>query len=267
MNIEEYISSGKLELYVAGLLSEEENMQIHTDAAQYPELKKEIEAIEASILVLSKSAASNYSTKENYPLIKSTINSIENTKVRKLPKKKNRRTSSYLGWAASVILTAGILWVYNENRNLKSKIEVVSQEKIDLENQIENANNSLTETEGLLQTIRDKNINVIALGGQAVSPTSFAKAYWNKENKKVHIDAQGLPTPPKGMVYQVWSLKLDPLTPTSIGLLDNFEEDANKIFALTNENESEAFGITLEPEGGSESPNLEQLYTLGTTAP
>ena len=32
---------------------------------------------------------------------------------------------------------------------------------------------------------------------------------------------------------------------------------------LENANESEAFGITLEPEGGSETPTLEQLYTLG----
>ncbi|MEL6919223.1 MAG: anti-sigma factor, partial [Bacteroidota bacterium] len=38
----------------------------------------------------------------------------------------------------------------------------------------------------------------------------------------------------------------------------------NKIFAVTNLNESEAFGITLEPAGGSESPTLEQLYALGT---
>ncbi|WP_368662289.1 anti-sigma factor domain-containing protein [Zobellia laminariae] len=68
------------------------------------------------------------------------------------------------------------------------------------------------------------------------------------------------------MVYQVWSLKLDPLTPTSMGLLKDFTEDENKIFTLDNPNQTEAFGITLEPAGGSESPNLEQLYTLGAVA-
>ena len=39
--------------------------------------------------------------------------------------------------------------------------------------------------------------------------------------------------------------------------------DANKIFNIENANESEAFGITLEDEGGSDFPTLEQLYTLG----
>ena len=38
----------------------------------------------------------------------------------------------------------------------------------------------------------------------------------------------------------------------------------NKIFTINNTNSSEAFGITLEPEGGSKTPTLEQLYTLGT---
>jgi hypothetical protein len=44
------------------------------------------------------------------------------------------------------------------------------------------------------------------------------------------------------MVYQVWALKLDPLTPTSIGLLENFDENDQKLFAVNNANEAQAFG-------------------------
>ena len=84
---------------------------------------------------------------------------------------------------------------------------------------------------------------------------------------KVFIDAQGLPAPPKGYDYQVWSLQLNPLTPTSIGVLDDYSENTDQIFELENPNTSEAFGITLEPEGGSKMPTLEQLYTLGTVGP
>ena len=35
------------------------------------------------------------------------------------------------------------------------------------------------------------------------------------------------------------------------------------VWILENTNESQAFGITLEPEGGSETPTMNQLYTLG----
>ena len=65
------------------------------------------------------------------------------------------------------------------------------------------------------------------------------------------------------MVYQVWALKLNPLTPTSIGLLANFNGDNEKIFEVSKTNDAEAFGITLEPSGGSLTPTMEQLYTLG----
>jgi hypothetical protein len=142
----------------------------------------------------------------------------------------------------------------------------VEQQNTTLEQQIADTDSSLEKTQALLNTIRDKNISVVPLGGQEVSPTSYAKAYWNIEDQKVFIDAKGLPEPPDGFVYQVWSLKLSPLTPTSVGLLEDFATDENKIFALNNPNDSEAFGITLEPAGGSESPNLEQLYTLGVVA-
>ena len=125
----------------------------------------------------------------------------------------------------------------------------------------------IADTESLLNQLRDKNVDVVALGGQDISPTSYAKVYWNHEQNKVFIDAQGLPSPPKGFAYQVWSLKLNPLAPTSIGLLEKFEENGQKVFELPNANDSQAFGITLEPEGGSETPTLEQLYTLGVVGP
>jgi hypothetical protein len=53
--------------------------------------------------------------------------------------------------------------------------------------------------------------------------------YTGIKREVVYIDAAGLPEPPKGMVYQVWALKLNPLTPTSIGLLDNFDKNNSRI--------------------------------------
>lgn len=44
-----------------------------------------------------------------------------------------------------------------------------------------------------------------------------------------YIDASGLPTPPEGMVYQVWALKLEPvLTPTSIDCLTRMQQVLQK---------------------------------------
>ena len=56
---------------------------------------------------------------------------------------------------------------------------------------------------------------------------------------------------------------MNPLTPTSIGLLDNFKVNDQKMFAVANAIDAEAFGITLEPKEGSWTLTMEQLYTLG----
>jgi hypothetical protein len=262
MDVQKYIASGILELYIAGILTDEENLEIANYAYEYPEIQKEIEAIEASILALSKKASPGL--KYSFKSIMDRINN--EVKVISMTNKRGTPISTYVGWAASVLLAIGMFWMYQQNQELKSDLQVVEQQNNNLEQQIADSDSSLEKATELLNSIRDKNISVIPLGGQEVSPNSYAKAYWNKEDKKVFIDAKGLPEPPDGFVYQVWSLTLSPLTPTSMGLLENFEMDENKIFALNNPNESEAFGITLEPAGGSKSPNLEQLYTLGVVS-
>lgn len=258
MDIEAYIASGILELYVAGLLSDEENVEVQGYAKKYPEIQKEIEEIEAAILELSKAASPGLPS-NSFEAIRPELN-----KVIDLPSnRKQTGWNNYLGWAAALLFAGGLIWMYLENEKLQKEIEVVSDERSTLEEQILDAQSEIQDTETLLNQLRNRNVAVVALGGQAVSPESYAKAYWNKEDQKVYIDAQGLPEPPAGFAYQVWSLKLNPLTPTSIGLLAEFTSNSKKVFELENPNESEAFGITLEPEGGSEAPNLEQLYTLG----
>jgi len=264
MDIEKYIASGILELYIAGALSPEENLEVQHYAIQYPEIQKEIETIEAAMLQLTKTVSPGLPA-DGFKRLKPELDDV----LPFLPTASEKKTpwSSYLGWAASLLLAIGLLWVYLENNNLKSEIEITNQEKQSLEEILSDVRDEVADKETLLQALRDKNVTVIDLGGQTISPRSYAKAYWNKEEENVIIDAQGLPEPPDGYAYQVWSLKLDPLTPTSIGLLEDFVTDNNKLFTLPNPNETEAFGITLEPEGGSNTPNLEQLYTLGAVGP
>ena len=264
MDVEKYIASGILEQYVAGTLSEPENLEVQRYADEYPEIQNEIAAIEQAILGITKAASPGLSP-HNFSSIKGRLNPVIPLDT-SIGKKRTSRTN-YLGWAACLLFATGLLWMYVNNNKLRSEIEVVTKEKSALEEQIISFRDEITNTEALLNQLRDQNVAVVSLGGQTVAPGAYAKAYWNKEEDKVFIDAQGLPEPPDGYDYQVWSLQLNPLTPTSIGVLANFTQNDKQVFELSNPNESEAFGITLEPEGGSEAPTLEQLYTLGTVGP
>jgi|SRR6478672_825337 len=260
MNITDIIDSGDLELYVYGVLSDEEMEQIADMSQKHPNLKREIIAIENGVRNLAASFSPHISS-DLHQKIKNQLE-VKETKVVKMKSKSN--AASYLGWAAAIALLFLIGYQYQKQTAYQNQIVTIEKEKGKLNEAVTASENKARETKEALDIVRDAKNTVVTLGGQAVAPTSYAKVYWNKETQVVYVDAAGLPEPPDGMVYQVWSLKLSPtLTPTSIGLLENFKSDANKIFAVSNTGDAEAFGITLEPAGGSATPTMEQLYTLG----
>lgn len=263
MEIQEYIESGMLELYVFGTLNDEDTKTISELEKSNTEVKNEIVSIEKAILNLTSSFAPNVSV-ELFEKIKAKLFIKHASKVVTLNNTKANNISTYLGWAAAVALLLGGGYFYNQNKQTSESLVAVSNEKNNLKKSVEALEIKNQNTSSALQVVRNNSTIVVNLGGQAVAPKSFAKVFWNKETKKIYIDASGLPEPPKGMVYQVWALKMNPLTPTSIGLLANFDLNKERMFAVDNYASAEGFGITLEPEGGSKTPTMEQLYTLGT---
>ncbi|TRZ45064.1 anti-sigma factor [Robertkochia solimangrovi] len=263
MNVEEYIASGILELYVAGVLSEEENRDVHAMILKHPEVREEIEQIEKAIV--RHTAALAPGTVPSFEFIK-THTAGKQVPVRSLQSKKTYSWITYTGWAATIVLASGMFFMYYRINNLQQDIKRAGDQNIQLEQQISDVRKDAEATEELIEILRQKDIVTITLGGQAIAPESFARVFWNKKDEIAYVDVSGLPEPPEGKVYQVWSLKLDPLTPTSMGILDQYDSDNNKIFALANPNQSQAFGITLEPEGGSATPTMDQLYALGVVS-
>lgn len=259
METKEYIESGILELYVYGLLNEAENEEVARKSKNNPEINNEIIAIEKAIVALSSSFSPFHSV-ANYEKIKAKLE-LKHSEVIQL--KPTTNWSQYIGWAAAVLLLVGIGYQYNQLNLTAAQVANTEIEKTKLEKEFNVLKLKNISNETSLAVVRDIKNTVVTLGGQAVAPESSAKVYWNQVTKVVYIDAAGLPEPPTGMVYQVWALKLSPLTPTSIGLLENFNVNEQKLFAVNNANEAEAFGITLEPAGGSLTPTMEQLYTLG----
>ncbi|MEP3837016.1 MAG: anti-sigma factor [Algibacter sp.] len=266
MDIKAYIESGILELYVAGTLSEKENEEVYALMHKHPEVLQEVLEIEAAIVKLTASTSQRDSD-HILQRIKQTLGfgSDNDTKLISIAKPKYNWIT-YTGWAASIVLAAGLLWTVNQNKQLQSDIQIAETQQSLLETQIANSKNNLKDANVLINVLRDDNITKVPLAGQGNFASTFAKVYWDKDSDRIFLDAQGLPEPPEGKVYQVWSLTLTPLTPTSLGTIDRFTADANKIFEIKNANESEAFGITLEPDGGSESPTMDQLYTLGVVS-
>lgn len=262
MNAQEYIESGLLELYVYGLLDEAQNRDIAQLSRTEASVRTEIESIERAILNLSTSFSPHLSA-DQFDKIRQKL-ALKYAETPVIEIRKRSYFPKYVGWAAAVLLLAAIGVQY-------VRLDAAGKDVVNAQSQVAQLQDSLAtseirikQSESALAVIRSKYSSMVTLAGQAVSPNSFAKVYYNKATREVYVDAKGLPQPPEGKVYQVWALKLNPLTPTSIGLLADFTKDDQKIFAVDKATGAEGFGITLEPAGGSATPTMDQLYTLGT---
>lgn len=264
MNSREYIESGILELYVFGKLSDEEKLDVQQMAADNPAIRTEIAAIEKAVINLSYSVSPNISS-ETYDKIRLELLG-DDPKVVHMKQKTN--WSQYLGWAASfvILLGAGLMYLKmndSMNEQINTEIEKNKIEYNKMKQTVTTLENKTKATENMMEILRDNNNTIVLLEGQAAMPSASAKVYWNRATQSVYIDAKSLPEPPQGMVYQVWSVKMNPFSPTSIGLLERASASSSKMYRVDNTTEAEAFGITLEPEGGSATPTMEQLYALG----
>lgn len=260
MTPEELIASGNLELYVCGALPPEEADMVENAIFAHPEVKREVELIEEALLHLAQTVSPPVQAM-NWSYILSRIQQKNGAKgtVR------NLNWAAITGWAAAILFMGGIMWMLKQNNELNSGLERTNTQIIVLQEENETVKNQLAANERTLEILRSKEYQSFTLpGNQAVAPQAFAKVYLSKTQGVAYIDVKGLPPAPRGKVYQVWSLKMDPLTPSSMGLISSQNEIADGIYKFEGFPTPEAFGITLEPEGGSLTPTLSQLYTLGT---
>ncbi len=263
-DVKEYIESGILELYVAGTLNREDSYEVYANLQKYPELREHVKSIEHTVVKITELNRKKHLKAHPFANLK---HAIQSKPTRVIPIK----LYSYMGWAASIALTVGIISLYTNNNNLKENLtkqiasnELLDEQRAQLQGEVISKNMEVLTRDHIIAFISLEKTQKVNLAGQAAAPKSYAHAYWNTENNEMYLDLTGLPPAPEGKVYQLWSLTLSPLTPTSLGTLDAYNQ-GERFIKVSNKNKSEAFGITLEPKGGSESPTLKQLYTLGTT--
>jgi len=72
----------------------------------------------------------------------------------------------------------------------------------------------------------------------------------------------GLPDPASGQTYQLWAI--DDAGATSVGLMEPDAGEASEFVALPSG--STAFGVTVEPSGGSDQPTTDPILVLELSA-
>lgn len=293
MDTQAYINSGIIERYALGQASCYEAMELGSYAERFPEVRAALDealiavdglaqaaavappaALRARVLeaVAREAAAGAPSLSpgslpgpQSMPApptkpITATTPSIPIPPPR--PGARLRTLQFATGIAAVLALAAGLAYLNqsNQNQDLQERTAALEQEVADLTRVSGEWQSEAEQQSDQLALLRDVATRRIALMALPGAGDARVDVYWNPERKAAYFDVLSLPTAPSGKQYQLWAIVEG--TPVDMGVLPlDAAADAWQAFPYVDA--PQAFAITVEPQGGSAVPSLDQMVVLG----
>lgn len=246
MDVKAYIESGVLEMYVMQALSAAESREVELLADQHPEIKAEIERIEQAM-----SAYALKHAQAPRPDLKAEIFS----NIPDKPEAQRQSGSNFgnlISLIALLIAIAVGIFLYTKWKNTENELQQVVAEKSALVAECE-------EIRQQLEFIKHPETRSIELEGLPIAPQSRAIVFWNESQRRTLISVKNLPAPPPGKQYQLWAIAGNH-PPVNAGV---FDVNTNILQEMERIAEANTFAVTLEDEGGSLAPTLDQMYVIG----
>jgi len=257
VNIQEYIASGILEQYVLGTLSSGEEREVLANAAQYPEIRTELNAIEAA---LEQYAMSNAIIPPE-GLKTQILKKIDNNSP-PAPRRGDDDTSGksgggfgkLLSWLPFILLPLLLLtaiWGYFGHKGNKDAQEArfkTGQDLTDCRTERKQLRDTINFYRAAIKFVNDKNTRAIAMTGNEKLPGASTTIHTNSAFKVSYFAVNELPEPPEGKQYQLWAIKDG--TPVSMGVFD-ISPDPIAVDYISN---PQAYAVSLEIKGGVAVP-------------
>jgi hypothetical protein len=269
-DIRAYIESGILELYTLGDVSPEEKLQVEGMAAKYPEIQIELNEIERSLERFAQDNAIEPAehlrdrvlssilpeTNEDRSFASQAEDSPARVIAMSAPKTINYYKYAFAACLALLLASAAaLISMYNRLEDSKTQIAALQ-----LNNQ--HFAGIVNFKEGELQVLRDSTFKFLKLQGTAKAPKSQLTVAWSPSTKKVWIDLRSLKMPVNDQEhqYQLWALVAG--KPVDLGVFDK-TSDSTDMREMKSTGSADAFAVTLEPRGGSETPTMDQMMVIG----
>ena len=262
MNVEAYISSGILEAYALGELSDHERAEVEKNLAQHPALRLELARIEeAQQELFMKAAVSPRAVvKEN---LFAKIDALPKTeKVVKLQPDSN---NAFWKFAAAASITLAIIssflaYTYWHNwKNTQENLATLIAQNERIAKDYNTVNQRLDTLEKDLNIINNPAFNRVVMKGTPNAPQALASVYWNESTQEVYLNIQNLKQLAQENQYQLWAI-IDG-KPVSAGVFDSNFAGLRKMENIATG--AATFAVTIEPRGGKDSPTLETMQVAG----
>ena len=267
MNIDDLITSGRLELYVAGTLSQREMGEVALYAMEYPEVAVELERIERAMVDFLSVEAIHMEDREKERQIDLILNLIHHQDVLEFRPRKVVRLSRFAVaaiFAGLLLTTLTAAFLGIRFRDLNADLSAWRARQADLVRQTALSFAGFDQVRSEFDMMRSALTRRAELapvpGNRITGAGDYALVYWNPESKKVLLAGANLPALAPGEQYQLWALYHN--KPVDAGVFDApargqalqagpvFQKD---IVA------AQGFAVTVEPKGGSKAPSMDHL--------
>jgi hypothetical protein len=270
-DLKAYIESGILELYVLGDVTPAERLQVEAMAAKHPPIKAELGEIERSIELYASENAAEAPEYLKERILNSLLTNLADDRTFRSyqadgddnPVAAFSRTPSvnfykYAFAACLVLLLASIATLVSIYKRLERSNTLLASSQ----QQNERFSGTVSLMDHELGIFRDPTFKMLKLQGTAKSPASALMVAWSPQKKKVMIDMADAKMPPndKDHQYQLWALVGG--KPTDLGVFDA-DTTSKSMKEMNSVASAEAFAVTLEPRGGSQSPTMANMMVLG----
>ena len=278
MNIQEYIESGKLELFLLGELTEREREEVIAMAKAYPEIQQELDALEQSMFAFDELTGKAPSaqvkekifasleeefkkeeTPKTSPVVSNPAPVVTNV-VKLTPWKPFAVAASLV----AILASAAAIYFAGKFYETDQKFTALLQDQQVMADNLNQVKLEYEKTDSRLDRLVAGDFRKVEMKGEALKMQKDAKVdvFWDQQAQEVFVAVNNLNSLSAEFDYQLWAIGKD--GPVGIGLVNPGEK-----FTLQQMNavaETGAFAITIEPKGGSKAPTLDKLVVLGEVA-
>jgi anti-sigma-K factor RskA len=271
-NINDYIESGVLELYVLGNLSDKERLEVESMINLHPTIAAELLEIELAMenvalnLVSVPSIDSKNKFLDAITFVKDVNAATEPKETKVVPINSNNLNFYKYSFAACfallVVSVAAIVNLSSSINNYKQQVAQLQSSNQDFANQVNFLNKQVELNKQAIGIYSNPDNQLVNLAGTANSPDSKIIIAFNAKVQKVSLDLKSMKMPQTDAEhqYQLWALVDD--VPVDLGVFDA-EENGVGFKDMKSIGKAQAFAVTLEPKGGNKGPTLNQMVVLG----
>jgi len=236
------LDSDLLENYLMGSTSDEDTMKAEKYMAMYPEVRKAYDELQENLEAYAKSHA--------VPVPEGLKDKIL-VQIRKENKGGSRFMRLAMAASFAILISAGASYFFwNQNQNLKEENTIVNNKIDDLQEEMREQLEDVRNQFIVLQNPETKKFKVT---GNKKAQELKAVAYVNPVKKLSYLNVSKLPNLPKNQCYQMWAEVNGEML--NLGIL---KEADQKLLALPYSDNAIGY-ITIEPEGGNDSPTVENI--------